>query len=96
MAKQTNLFGGLVAPPSKKMCTRDSVDKFKESWKEAAPWPKAPGLAESAGLPATWLKLVEIPQEGMMCLLCEKYSKNKPPPSGKKIWSVEPCTLFRL
>ncbi len=96
-AKQTTLFGSVVAPPSKKKCTRDNAEKFKESWKEAAPWPKPPGMTESTiGLPVTWLKLVEVPQEGMMCLLCEKYSQNKPPPSGKRIWSVEPCTLFRL
>ena len=60
-----------------------------------APWPKVANASNSlsAALLTTWLKLVE---EGMMCLLCEKYNKNKLAPSGKQIWSVEPRTLFRL
>ena len=46
ISKQTDSFGGLVSPLSKRRCIRDSdesddkTQKFKESWKEAAPWPK--------------------------------------------------------
>ena len=101
MAKQTDLFGGFVSPLSKRRCIRDSdksddkTQKFKKSCKEATSWPKVANASNSlsAALPTTWLKLVE---EGMMCLLCEKYNKNKSAPNGKEIWSVELCTLFRL
>ena len=98
MAKQTNVFGSFITSAPKRKCVRDSVDKYKESWKESAPWPKAPGLNDSAAaaIPNTWLHLVEEPEPGMMCLLCNKYNKNKAPPSGKPIWLDEPCTLFRL
>ena len=90
MAKQTYLFGVLVSPLSKRLCLRDSdksddkTQKFKKSWKEATSWPKVANASHSlsAALPTTWLKLVE---EGMMCLLCEKYNKNKSAPSGKEI-----------
>ena len=101
MAKQTDLFGGFVSPLSKRLCIRDSdesddkTQQFKKSCKEATSWPKVANASNSlsAALPTTWLKLVE---EGMMCLLCEKYNKNKSAPSGNEIWSVELCKLFKL
>ncbi len=96
MAKQLNLYGGIVAPASKRICVRDGIDKFKQAWTEFAPWPIAPGSDVLAALPATWHKLVEEPPNpGMICLLCEKFSRQRPPP-GKPVWSVEPYTLFRL
>ncbi len=98
MAKQTNLFGSVISPTPKRKCIKDSIDKFKESWKEAALWPKSAcrDPAHAAALPTTWLELVQEPLEGMVCLLCQKHNKNTTPRSGKPVWSVEPCTLFRL
>ena len=77
MAKQTDLFGGLVSPLSKRRCIRESdesddkTQKFKKPWKEATPWAKVANASNSLSeaLPTTWLKLVE---EG----ICACFVKN--------------------
>ena len=94
MAMQMNLFGECASsPPTKRRHVQGEV--YRDSWKEAAPWPCAAGV-ELQDLPTTWLKPVGESSEvsGMLCTSCRRY--DKVPRSGKATWNKEPCTLMRL